>query len=184
MWPYGCPLTRSSTEVENWSFNWQKYLISVLNGIACCRGKRRQKDLPPSPPRSEAGVENGGMTKDREIDVEMEDLQEKKQRHSSAATIITVNEEAENQETWKQIARALDRIFFWLFLTLFVVSSVVIYAQAGRLATFDKFWTLQGTVTVPRVSFSYRKVTGLLNRYFERNRWKVPSFCFVGVAPS
>ena len=79
------------------------------------------------------------MTKDREIDVEMEDLQEKKQRHSSAATIITVNEEAENQETWKQIARALDRIFFWLFLTLFVVSSVVIYAQAGRLATFDKF---------------------------------------------
>ena len=64
---------------------------------------------------------------------------EKKQRPSTAFSIFTANEDAENQETWKEIARALDRIFFWLFLILFVVSSIAIYSQAGRLTTADVF---------------------------------------------
>ena len=75
-----------------------------------------------------------------EVDVELADEEKKTQRPSAAPTVITVDDDSENdQETWKEIARALDRIFFWLFLALFAVSSVVIYSQAGRLATIDEF---------------------------------------------
>ena len=64
----------------------------------------------------------------------------KEQRPSTAYSIVKlVREEDENQETWKEIARALDRIFFWLFLTLFVASSIVVYGQAGRLKSLDSF---------------------------------------------
>lgn len=84
--------------------------------------------------RSVAGV------KTKEVDVELADVEKKAQKPSAAPTVITVNDESENdQETWKEIARALDRIFFWMFLALFAVSSVVIYSQAGRLATIDEF---------------------------------------------
>ena len=72
-------------------------------------------------------------------DVELGELKQKKQRPSTAFGVVTVDEDSLNQETWKEIARALDRIFFWAFLALFVVSSIVIYAQAGRLATLDEF---------------------------------------------
>ena len=67
----------------------------------------------------------------------------KQQRPSTASTTYSVvqlvREEDENQETWKEIARALDRIFFWLFLALFMVSSIVVYGQAGRLKSIDTF---------------------------------------------
>ena len=64
----------------------------------------------------------------------------KQQRPSTAHSVIQlIREEDENQETWKEIARALDRIFFWLFLALFVVSSIVVYGQAGRLRSIDTF---------------------------------------------
>ena len=62
----------------------------------------------------------------------------RQQRPSTAFSIIQVDREQEDyQETWKDIARALDRIFFWLFLALFVASSVAIYSQAGRLSSID-----------------------------------------------
>jgi len=64
----------------------------------------------------------------------------KAQRPSTAYSIVQlVREEDEYQETWKEIARALDRIFFWIFLTLFVVSSLVVYGQGGRLRSRDSF---------------------------------------------
>lgn len=75
-----------------------------------------------------------------EVDKQSQADSPKKQRPSTAYSIIqVVREEDEYQETWKEIARALDRIFFWLFLALFVVSSLVVYGQAGRLRSFDKF---------------------------------------------
>ena len=72
-------------------------------------------------------------------DVESGEVKQKTQRPSTAFSVVTVDELSVNQETWKEIARAMDRIFFWVFLALFVISSIVIYAQAGRLATLDKF---------------------------------------------
>ena len=137
--------------------------ISCLNGIGyfrrICRGKKRKHNIeaPPLPDRSVAGAENSGMTPE-EDDVELGDVEvtagyrgmaskevdankiavEKKRRPSNAVTIVTVNEDEENEETWKEIARALDRIFFWVFLALFVLSTIVIYGQAGRLASLDK----------------------------------------------
>jgi len=108
--------------------------FSVLNGRICCRGKRRQKEVVSSPVVAMAGIENGAVTTEADgNEVELGEVK-KKQRPSTAFTIVSINEDAQNQETWKEIARALDRIFFWLFLALFVVSSIVVYSQAGRLS--------------------------------------------------
>ena len=137
--------------------------IACWNGIAyfgriCRRRKRKHNmEVPPSPDRSVAGTENSGMTPEEE-DVELGDIKEttensgmtsqevdankiaveKKHRPSNALSIVTVDADEENAETWKEIARALDRIFFWVFLALFVLSTIVIYGQAGRLASLDK----------------------------------------------
>ena len=91
-----------------------------------------------------SGVENSGATTEAEEhqendDVEMGKVTEKKQRPSTTFSFSTANEDAENQETWKEIARALDRIFFWLFVILITVSSIAIYSQAGRLTSADVF---------------------------------------------
>lgn len=142
--------------------------ISVLNNItACCRvwkrkmaeitpplktkagaqeakGKKRQKaDMTP-PIKARAGEENAGMPTEEEDeskrnDVELEEVKVVDESPSSAFSILTENEDSQNEETWKEIARAMDRIFFWLFLALFGVSSVVVYSQAGRLASLDVF---------------------------------------------
>ena len=85
------------------------------------------------------GTENGAVRVEGTHDVELREVEEKKQRPSTAFSTVTAFEESENQETWKEIARALDRIFFWLFLALFVASSIVIYGQAGRLSSSDEF---------------------------------------------
>lgn len=45
----------------------------------------------------------------------------------------------ERNTEWKEISRALDRIFFWVFLALIVLTSFVIYAHAGHLASVDNF---------------------------------------------
>ena len=127
-------------------------------------------EVPPSPDRSVAGTENSGMTPEEE-DVELGDIKEttensgmtsqevdankiaveKKHRPSNALSIVTVDADEENAETWKEIARALDRIFFWVFLALFVLSTIVIYGQAGRLASLDKlkFWVLGIYQSIP-----------------------------------
>ena len=85
------------------------------------------------------GTENGAVQVEGADDFELSKVEEKKQRPSTAFFTVRANEESENQETWKEIARALDRIFFWLFLALFVVSSITIYGQAGRLSSSDEF---------------------------------------------
>ena len=114
----------------------------MLNEIACCRGKRRKRDVITSPVTTISGIENSGRkTEENEYqqndDVEMGKVTEKK--HSTPFSIVTFNEDEVNQETWKEIARALDRIFFWVFLIMFVVSSIAIYSQAGRLTSADVF---------------------------------------------
>ena len=83
-----------------------------------------------------------------DIDLELavtlkEDNEEKQDERSSNAGPISsaneVDEDEENQEMWKQIGRALDRLFFWVFFALFTLSTLVIYGQAGRLGTSDTF---------------------------------------------
>ena len=100
-----------------------------------------------SPVLSRVGVENPGVTPEGN-DVELggvetrkqDDLPPKMHRVSTTQSIVVVRDEVnENQETWKEIARALDRIFFWLFLALFVASTLVVYGQSGRLRSFDSF---------------------------------------------
>jgi len=140
--------------------------LTVLNRFVFCGGRKRRHKVPSSPPspaQSKGDVENPGMpteeavveladaerktqmrsvagVKTEEVDVELADVEKKTHRPSAAPTVIMVDDDPESdQETWKEIARALDRIFFWLFLALFAVSSVVIYSQAGRLATIDEF---------------------------------------------
>lgn len=90
-----------------------------------------------SPVAPMSGAENTAMAEEGTGDAPLADVRDKTQRPSTA--FIALNEESKNQETWKDIARALDRIFFSLFLTLFVVSSIVIYSQAARLSSVDEF---------------------------------------------
>ena len=114
---------------------------------------RRQTSARSTSEKATADEENAGRTTETDEnearDVELGEVNEnevelvameKKHRPSSAFAVITDEEEdAKNQETWKEIAYALDRIFFWLFVALFGLSTFVIYAQAGRLQTADKF---------------------------------------------
>ena len=123
------------------------FYVSVLNRIGCCWEKRRRSATLGSPVPSTFGAENPGALPDGN-DVELGGAEKKSQdkvgrpefqRPSTAQSIVIVREEDENQETWKEIARALDRVFFWLFLALFVVSTLVVYGQSGRLKSFDSF---------------------------------------------
>ena len=66
-------------------------------------------------------------------------MEMKAPRFSVAFSTNTMTLSEANQETWKEIARALDRVFFWVFLALIVLSSFVIYAHAGQLASNDNF---------------------------------------------
>ena len=108
------------------------HFFSVLNGTACCKGRRPKggKLSATSPVTNVSGNENSGVKAE-----ELDDLESSgaKQRTKKTSVASSVKEDEINQEMWKEIARALDRIFFWFFLALFVVSSIAIYAQAGRL---------------------------------------------------
>lgn len=122
--------------------------ITVLNSIGCRRKKKRKSVTLSSPTTSRVEAENTDATVVKNDNVELGETRgqtpaadlPKQQRPSTAYSVVQlIREEDENQETWKEIARALDRIFFWLFLALFVVSSIVVYGQAGRLRSSDKF---------------------------------------------
>jgi len=122
--------------------------ITVLNRIGCRKKKTRKSFTLGSPTTVRVDAENTSTTVVQNDNVELGEAGRqspaadlpKEQRPSTAYSIVQlVNEEDENQEAWKEIARALDRIFFWLFLTLFVVSSIVVYGQAGRLRSLDSF---------------------------------------------
>ena len=81
---------------------------------------------------------------DLELAVTLKENNEEKQdeRSSNASPISSasdVDEDEENQEMWKQIGRALDRLFFSVFLALFTLSTLIIYGQAGRLDSLDTF---------------------------------------------
>ena len=73
----------------------------------------------------------------KENDDEKQD--ERRSNAGSITSVKEVDEDEENQEMWKQIGRALDRLFFWMFLALFTLSTLTIYGQAGRLGSSDTF---------------------------------------------
>ena len=140
-----------------WGFQWRAYLeicssppvqqkaktfivfqISVFNRIGSCgRNKRRLRindaNLNSSPEVGE--VNTTGIAMEEIVDVELGEVD----GQTSADTLgektppTSVSKEEVNQETWKEIARALDRVFYWLFLALVVSSSITIYAHAGKL---------------------------------------------------
>ena len=119
----------------------------MFNRIGCCVRKKRsiQVSIPDSPVTMGVEAENTVMTQQKSDNVELGVVEKqipaytvRHERPSTAFSIIQVDRVQEGyQETWKEIARALDRIFFWLFLALFVISSIAIYSQAGRLSSFD-----------------------------------------------
>ena len=75
--------------------------------------------------------ESSGMKAEELDELESGDANQMTKKTSVAVDASSLKEDETNQETWKEIARALDRIFFWFFLALFVVSSIAIYGQAG-----------------------------------------------------
>ena len=50
-------------------------------------------------------------------------------------SVMNVQEEEEDWiETWRQIGKALDRIFFWTFVVSFFVSTIVVFTYGPSLA--------------------------------------------------
>ena len=102
-----------------------------------------QKSSDAPVPNTVSGIENTGSEKEEDgkknDDVELGEIEIKRPRISVAFSTTTFDEAAVNQENWKEIARALDRIFFWFFVALIALSSFVVYGQAGRLSSIDTF---------------------------------------------
>lgn len=107
--------------------------LTIINDITCRkRFWRRKKNEAPAPATTD---ENNKRSDDEEAG----QMEMQASRMSIAFSTNTVTLTEANQETWKEIARALDRVFFWVFLALIVLSSFVIYAHAGQLASDDNF---------------------------------------------
>ena len=107
--------------------------ILEINDITCRKRVWRPKETEaPAPATTD---ENNKQCDDEEAG----QMEMKAPRISVAFSTNTVTLSDANKETWKEIARALDRVFFWVFLALIVLSSFVIYAHAGQLASDDNF---------------------------------------------
>ena len=107
--------------------------ILVINDITCRKRFWRRKKTEASPAATTDEINK------RSDDEEAGQMEMKTPRISVAFSANTVTLSEANQEKWKEIARALDRVFFWVFLALIVLSSFVIYAHAGQLASDDNF---------------------------------------------
>ena len=121
------------------TFNYHRMIhfnfvsISVINDITCRKRLwRRKASEAPDPAKTDENTK-------RSDDEEVGQMEMKEPRISVAFSTNTVTSSELNQEKWREIARALDRIFFWVFLALIVLSSFVIYAHAGQLASDDNF---------------------------------------------
>ncbi|XP_022801084.1 neuronal acetylcholine receptor subunit beta-3-like isoform X3 [Stylophora pistillata] len=124
--------------------------ITAINRLGCFRStqKPRRREVPRSPViiNSRITAENNTNKGERNDNLELEDVKKQipdtlsrvRNSTTSGMSIIHVEDEEEaNQKMWREIARALDRMFFWLFLALFVSSSIAIYSQAGRLSSLN-----------------------------------------------
>mgnify|MGYP002260240213 CR=1 FL=1 len=121
--------------------------ILEINDITCRKRVWRPKETEaPAPATTD---ENNKQCDDEEAG----QMEMKAPRISVAFSTNTVTLSDANKETWKEIARALDRVFFWVFLALILLSSFVIYAHAGQLASDDNFWNF-----VANVSHSHHQV--------------------------
>ena len=129
------------------------FWFSAINklGCSCFNRRTRREEVPGSSViiNSRVAAENNEDKAGRN-DVELENMekqlphtfrQERKSTSSRISIFQVEDEEEANQKMWKEIARALDRIFFWSFLALFVSSSIAIYSQSGRLSSLD--WGIQ-----------------------------------------
>ena len=130
------------------------FWFSAINklGCSCFNRRTRREEVPGSSViiNSRVAAENNEDKAGRNDNVELENMekqlpdtfrQERKSTSSKISIFQVEDKEEANQKMWKEIARALDRIFFWSFLALFVSSSIAIYSQSGRLSSLD--WGIQ-----------------------------------------
>lgn len=110
--------------------------ITVFNKIGSWVRKKRRLDINQSTYGTSPQVSEGNVNIEM-VKVSHEELGKVDEQISADTleeqTISTSVSKDVNQETWKEIAHALDRVFFWLFLALVVCSSIAIYSHAGKL---------------------------------------------------
>ena len=113
------------------------YKISVFNRIGCClRHNRRKLHIGPTLGASpEVGERNTNIEMEETANVKQEKVEKQisADTHGEETPPTSVSKEEVDKKTWEDIAQALDRIFFWLFLALVVSTSIVIYSYAGKL---------------------------------------------------
>ncbi|CAH3046607.1 unnamed protein product [Pocillopora meandrina] len=111
--------------------------ITVFNRICCClRHNRRKLHIGPTLGASpEVGERKTNIEMEETANVKQEkvDKQISADTHGEETPPTSVSKEEVDKKTWGDIAQALDRIFFWLFLALVVSTSIIIYSYVGKL---------------------------------------------------
>lgn len=122
--------------------------VLVINSIyRCCRKPRKSKRTSKIEPPVQVVVLDSNSGQDEKRDGCEERYRKESSislsrlsvnsgtqlftRHSSSDVEV---EEEDWSETWRQIGKALDRLFFWTFVISFSISTVVVFTYGPSLA--------------------------------------------------
>lgn len=132
---------------------WLKWCLFINKIYRCCRNaaKRRTSKIE-SPAVSVVVLDSDSINIDK-CEKEQNQTGEDRRRKSSFIDFTRLTEHRSNQlftrpssrvnmdeeeegwiETWRQIGKALDRIFFWTFVISFFISTVVVFTYGPSLA--------------------------------------------------
>lgn len=132
---------------------WLKWCLCINKIYRCCRNaaKRRTSKIE-SPAVSVVVLDCDSINVDK-CEKEQNQTGEDRRRKSSfidftrltehrssqlftrpSSRVNTDEEEEDWSETWRQIGKALDRIFFWTFVISFFISTVVVFTYGPSLA--------------------------------------------------
>ena len=119
-----------------------KCCLSINRIYRCCRKSKVGRTCKIEPPIQVAVLDSDIGQEEKRNDAEEGHLKARTSRLSvtSATQLFTRPssvvevEEEDWSETWRQIGKALDRLFFWTFVISFFISTVVVFSYGPSLA--------------------------------------------------
>ena len=119
----------------------------LINSIyRCCRRSKKKRTSKIKPPvqvsvidcdsgqeENHNGTEEKYLKSTSAIDMSRLSLNSGSQMFTRPSSVVEVEEE-DRSETWRQIGKALDRLFFWTFVISFFISTVVVFSYGPSLA--------------------------------------------------
>lgn len=122
-----------------------KCCLSINRIYRCCRKSKVRRTSKIEPPiqvvvlDSDIGQEEKrndaeeGYLKASRINMSRLSVSSAKQLFTRPSSVVEVEEE-DWSETWRQIGKALDRLFFWTFVISFSITTVVVFSYGPSLA--------------------------------------------------